>query len=189
MGVATITPHDLDALGRDGPPVELIDVRTPVEFRAAHAVGARNVPLSDLDPAALAAGRPATAGPLYVICQSGSRGRQACEKLQAAGLAGVVNVEGGTRAWVESGLPVNRGKSAISLERQVRIAAGLLVLAGVALGLFVHPYLIGLSAFVGAGLVFAGVTDTCGMGLLLARMPWNRVAATCAATRQVTNKS
>ncbi len=190
MGVATITPHDLAALVRSGPPVELLDVRTPAEFRAAHAVGARNVPLSDLDPAAIAAARPA-AGPLYVICQSGSRGRQACEKFQAAGLTDVVNVEGGTRAWAESGLPVSRGKRTISLERQVRIAAGLLVLIGVFLGYFVHPYLIGLSAFVGAGLVFAGLTDTCGMGLLLARMPWNRIApdpATCAVSRQVTNK-
>lgn len=186
MSIATVTPNDLAALGRDGRPVELLDVRTPAEFRAVHAVGARYVPLSDLDPAAIAASRPADAGPLYVICQSGSRGRQACEKLLAAGLTGVVNVEGGTRAWAESGLPVNRGKGAISLERQVRIAAGLLVLTGAALAFFVHPYLIGLSAFVGAGLVFAGVTDTCGMGLLLARMPWNRVnpgPATCPARR------
>lgn len=183
MGVATIAPHALAALGRDGPSVELIDVRTPTEFRAVHAVGARNVPLSDLDPAAFAAAR--RPGPLYVICQSGSRGRQACEKLLAAGLTDVVNVEGGTRAWVESGLPVNRGQGAISLERQVRIAAGLLVLVGAVLGYFVHPYLIGLSAFVGAGLVFAGVTDTCGMGLLLARMPWNRVAPATCTTRRV----
>ena len=98
----------------------------------------------------------------------------------------MVNVDGGTNAWVEAGLPVERGKQTISLERQVRIAAGLLVLTGAALAFFVHPYLIGLSAFVGAGLVFAGVTDTCGMGLLLARMPWNRAApgpATCAARR------
>ncbi len=187
MGVATITPQELAALGRSGPPVELIDVRTPAEFRAAHAAGARNVPLADLDAAAVAAARPA-AGPLYVICQSGGRGRQACEKLRAAGLANAVNVEGGTRAWAESGLPVNRGQRAISLERQVRIAAGLLVLVGVALGYLVHPALVGLSAFVGAGLVFAGVTDTCGMGLMLARMPWNWIApdpATCAAARHL----
>lgn len=106
----------------------------------------------------------------------------------AAGLTNVINVEGGTRAWAEAGLPVNRDKSAISLERQVRIAAGLLVLAGVVLGVFVYPYLIGLSAFVGAGRVFAGVTDTCGMGLLLARMPWNRGGpkpTTCAVAQQV----
>jgi hypothetical protein len=74
-------------------------------------------------------------------------------------------------------LTVVRGKKAISLERQVRIAAGLLVLVGAALGAFIHPAWIGLAAFVGAGLVFAGVTDTCGMGLLLARMPWNRTSA------------
>jgi hypothetical protein len=71
-------------------------------------------------------------------------------------------------------LPVVRGKKAISLERQVRIAAGSLVLLGVIGSLLIHPYVIGLSAFVGAGLLFAGITDTCGMGMLLARMPWNR---------------
>jgi hypothetical protein len=86
-----------------------------------------------------------------------------------------VNVEGGTLACVEAGLPVKTGKKAISLERQVRIAAGSLVLVGAALGFFVHPYWIGLSAFVGAGLVFAGVTDTCGMAIMLGRMPWNQV--------------
>jgi len=87
-----------------------------------------------------------------------------------------VNVEGGTLAWDQAGLPVTRGKKMMSLERQVRIAAGSLVLIGVVLAWMVHPYLIRLSAFVGAGLVFAGITDTCGMGMLLARMPWNQVA-------------
>ena len=80
----------------------------------------------------------------------------------------------------DAGLPVVRGKKAVSLERQVRIAAGSLVVIGVALGLLVHPVLFGLSGFVGAGLVFAGVTDTCGMGMMLARMPWNRRGTTCA---------
>jgi hypothetical protein len=84
-------------------------------------------------------------------------------------------------ACVEVGLPVVRGKKTISLERQVRIAAGLLVLIGSLLGWLVHPVFIGLSAFVGAGLVFAGVTDTCGMGLMLARMPWNQVQETGSA--------
>jgi hypothetical protein len=96
----------------------------------------------------------------------------------------VVNVEGGTQACESSGVPVVRGKKAISLERQVRIAAGSLVLTGVTLGWLVHPGFFGLSAFVGAGLVFAGITDTCGMGMLLARMPWNQCdagASACAA--------
>jgi rhodanese-related sulfurtransferase len=83
-------------------------------------------------------------------------------------------VEGGTLAWIEAGLPVTRGTAkVISLERQVRIAAGALVLTGVLLGWFVHPPFFGLAGFVGAGLVFAGITDFCGMGLLLAKLPWN----------------
>jgi hypothetical protein len=87
----------------------------------------------------------------------------------------VVNVEGGTQAWAQAALPVVRGKKAISLERQVRIAAGSLVLIGSLLSYFAHPYWIALPAFVGAGLLFSGITDTCGMGMLLARMPWNQV--------------
>jgi rhodanese-related sulfurtransferase len=83
-------------------------------------------------------------------------------------------VTGGTVAWEQAGLPVKRGKKAISLERQVRIAAGFLTLLGAVLGFFVHPYFIGLSAFIGAGLMFAGITDTCGMGMMLAKMPWNQ---------------
>lgn len=174
---ATIHPDKLAQLQREGQPVELIDVRTPAEFREMHITFARNVPLDRLDPARLASERNGrTAQPLYVVCRSGSRARQASEKLAAAGLE-VVNVEGGTLAWEAAGLPVIRGQKTMSLERQVRIAAGSLVLLGAALGIFVHPYWIALSAFVGAGLIFAGVTDTCGMGMLLAKMPWNQVAA------------
>ena len=77
-------------------------------------------------------------------------------------------------AWTAAGLPVVRGKATMSLERQVRIAAGLLVLVGVTLGFTVHPYWFGLSGFVGAGLAFAGITDTCMMGMMLAKLPWNR---------------
>ena len=93
----------------------------------------------------------------------------------SAGYSNVVNVDGGTQAWDQADLPVVRGKKMISLERQVRIAAGLLVLTSSLLGAFVSVYWIGLAAFVGAGLIFAGITDTCGMGLMLARMPWNQV--------------
>jgi len=173
--LATISPTEFQELRKSGKTPELLDVRTPMEFEGVHAEGARNVPLDRLDPAQIFQGRP-SAEPVYVICQSGGRGRKACELFQSAGHPNVINVDGGTSAWVSAGLPVVRGKKTMSLERQVRIAAGSLVLVGVILGFLVHPALFGLSGFIGAGLVFAGVTDTCGMGMLLARMPWNQVA-------------
>lgn len=171
----TLSAREFAEICATGKQVDLIDVRTPVEFREVHLANARNVPLDQLDPAALMQARTGSGDePLYVICRSGSRGQQACERFQRAGFANVVNIEGGTLACLETRLPIVRGKKAISLERQVRIAAGSLVLLGALLGWLVHPAFIGLSAFVGAGLVFAGITDTCAMGLLLARMPWNR---------------
>jgi rhodanese-related sulfurtransferase len=173
----TISPRQLAQLQSADPSVELLDVRTPAEFQEAHVDFARNVPLDQLDPAALRREPNKEHGrPLYVICRSGSRARQACEKLTRAGLD-AVNVEGGISAWDAAGLPVVRGQKTMSLERQVRIAAGTLVLLGAVLALLVHPYFAALSGFVGAGLIFAGMTDTCGMGLLLARMPWNRACA------------
>jgi rhodanese-related sulfurtransferase len=175
MSVTTIHPQELAALCRNGTTIDLIDVRTPSEYRNLHLEFAKNIPLDQLDAAAVIAARHGSPNePVYVICHSGTRGRQACEKFQTAGLSNVVNVEGGTPACVDAGLPIVRGKQVISLERQVRIAAGSLVLLGATLGWFIHPAFIGLSAFVGAGLIFAGITDTCGMGMLLARMPWNQ---------------
>ena len=180
-----MTPQDFAGHCKEGKKIDLIDVRTPVEYREVHVQIARNVPLDQLDVAALMQARGGSANePLYVICRSGSRGQQACEKFLKAGFLNVINIEGGTMACVEAGLPVVRGQKAMSLERQVRIAAGSLVLVGVGLS-FVHPAFIGLSAFVGAGLVFAGITDTCGMGMILARMPWNQCSkdstSCCAA--------
>lgn len=171
-----ITPEDLLQRSKSEKDFELLDVRTPVEFREVHLIFARNLPLDQLDPEQVIRRRQGTQSPLYVICRTGSRGQQAAERFRKAGHENVINVEGGTLACIDAGLPVVRGRKAISLERQVRIAAGSLVLLGVIFGFLVHPVLFGLSAFVGAGLVFAGVTDTCGMGLLLARMSWNRCA-------------
>lgn len=172
--IQSISPAELAERQKANPGLNLIDVRTPAEFRELHVAFARNVPLDQLDPAALLRDRGASSEPIYVICQKGGRGQNACEMFHQAGGTNVVNVAGGTLAAEAAGLPVVRGQATMSLERQVRIAAGALVLVGAALGYFVHPAWIGLSAFVGAGLVFAGVTDTCGMALLLARMPWNR---------------
>jgi len=174
--MSIITAQELAELCKKGKKIDLIDVRAPAEYREVHVQIARNVPLNQLDAQAQMQARNGSANePLYVICRFGSRGQQACEEFLKAGFSNVVNIEGGTMACVEAGLPVVRGKKAISLERQVRIAAGSLVLLGAVLGLLIHPALIGLSAVVGAGLVFAGITDTCGMGMILARMPWNQV--------------
>jgi len=181
-GITTISPTEL-AQRAQTDKVDVIDVRTPAEFRAVHVTIARNVPLESLRPQEVVAGRNGMSQqPLYVICQRGGRGQKACQQFIESGFANVVNVEGGTEAWEAAGLPVTRGKNAISLERQVRIAAGAIVLVGALLAIFVHPYFAGISAFVGAGLMFAGITDTCGMAMLLARMPWNQVSsgATCA---------
>ncbi|MCA9078856.1 MAG: rhodanese-like domain-containing protein [Planctomycetaceae bacterium] len=157
--------------------VDLIDVRTPVEFREVHADVARNVPLDALDPHAVMKERNGSSErPLYVICRSGARGAKAQQKFVDAGYTNVINVEGGTEAWVSEGLPATRGKKAMSLERQVRIAAGSIVFAGAVAAMVTgNVYLAGIPAFVGAGLVFAGVTDTCAMGMLIAKMPWNQV--------------
>lgn len=178
----TITPQELARLAESGKTLDVIDVRTPAEFREVHATIARNVPLDRLDCEEVLATRQAPADePLYVICRSGNRARQACEKFLKANCTNVVNVEGGTVAWEAAGLPVVRGKKTISLERQVRIAAGLLVLTGALLAFFVNIHFVWLSAFVGAGLTFAGITDTCGMAMILARMPWNQAGDTCAS--------
>ena len=149
----------------------MIDVRTPAEYGSMHANGAVNHPMESLDLEKIPFAKEHE---IHVICQSGGRSMKVSQKLDAAGFTNIVNVEGGTSAWHTAGLPVSEGKKAMSLERQVRIAAGSLVVLGVAVGQFVHPGGFGLSAFIGAGLIFAGVTDTCGMGMIIAKMPWNR---------------
>lgn len=156
--------------------IDLIDVRMPTEYREVHASGAKNFPLDALDPKAIAASRNGRSGePLYVICKSGNRSSKAVQKFLDAGIENVVNVDGGTTAWVEAGLSVVRGKKAISLERQVRIAAGSIALLGSVAALVTgNVYFAAIPAFIGAGLTFAGITDTCGMGMMLSKMPWNR---------------
>jgi rhodanese-related sulfurtransferase len=177
-----ISPQEVAAQKQS---VLLLDVRTPAEFEESHIDGAVLHPITELNPgevARLSAGKRET----VVICRSGGRARQAAEKLVSSSLPSVRVMEGGMQAWELSGLPVVQGRRTISLERQVRIAAGALTFIGAALGYFVNPAWIGLSAFVGAGLMFAGITDTCGMALVLARMPWNNRGSSgkrnCCAT-------
>lgn len=179
--ITQVSPHDTPT---DPAATLLLDVRTPAEFEEAHIAGSVLHPLGDLDAAEvnrLAQGKKNC----VVICRSGNRARQAAEKLTPQDLPQLSILEGGIQAWEKAGLPLNRGAKTMSLERQVRIAAGALVFIGAILGYFVHPAWIALSGFVGAGLVFAGITDTCGMGMLIARMPWNnrRAPSACCSTR------
>lgn len=168
----TIDPAELHALARERP-ITLIDVRTPAEYAAVHAPGAVNLPLDALDPSQLAHVGPEDT--VYVTCRSGARAARAIDKLRAAGYRKLVNVQGGTDAWVKAGLPVERGRETMSLERQVRIAAGAFTLLGVALAFWQPLAGLALAGFVGAGMMIAGITDSCAMGLLLAKMPWNKV--------------
>lgn len=178
MSVNTISLNDFQRLLKAGRQLNILDVRTPAEFARVHAAGARCVPLDGLDPAAIAAARSSPNEAVYVICHSGARAAKACERFQQAGVGEVYSIEGGTAAWERAGLPVEKGKGgAISLERQVRIVAGSLVLVGSILAWTVHRDFLVIPAFVGAGLAFAGISDLCGMGMLLTKMPWNRGSA------------
>ena len=182
MSTESIDPGSL----ADIPGAQLLDVRTPAEFEEAHVTGSKLAPLDQLDPDQVKEAFD-TSKKIYVICGSGKRAREALGKLRDGGLECGVLLNGGITAWSDRGLALERGRKIMGLERQVRIAAGTLVLVGIGLS-FLNPWSLVLSAFVGAGLVFAGITDTCGMGMLLARMPWNRrgkgsVADSCSINR------
>jgi rhodanese-related sulfurtransferase len=155
--------------------IDLIDVRTPVEFRQLHAVGATNIPIDVLGLENIRGARSGRSDdPLYVICASGQRSRRSIQKLTKLGIDNVVNVDGGTSAWEQAGLPVIRGQRTLALPQQMQIAAGTMVTTGFVLGMGVHPAFNLLSVAVGLGLIFAGLTGYCPLSSLIARMPWNQ---------------
>ncbi len=176
MSLSPITSADAKRLMAAG--AVLVDVREADEHARVRIPGARHVALSGL-------GRVDCADAPAVIfhCRSGARTAAAAAKLAAAAAPTEAYVlEGGLEAWRRAGLPVVEDRSQpIEIQRQVQIAAGTLVLAGAVLGTFVNPAFYGLSAFVGAGLIFAGVSGFCGMARVLARMPWNRGSGQAAA--------
>jgi len=155
-------------------PVNLLDVRTPAEFETVKIAGSINIPLDRLNPAEVRSRFGADAA-LYCVCQTGTRSQLAAARLRNAGLTNVIHVDGGTNAWVAGGLPVERGpRNVISLDRQMRITAGALIVAGIAVGALWHPAGYWLAGLIGAGLAYAGLSNTCGMTVVLAKMPWNR---------------
>ena len=156
--------------GRSSVELLRVDVRSATEYASGHIPGAMNIPLEQIEKrvADLSTDRP-----IALICQKGQRARVAATLLQPCRTELLV-VEGGTKAWRDAGLSlVASVKARWSLERQVRLIAGLLVFSGSLLAALVSPYWLIVPAFVGCGLSFAGATDICPMGLLLARLPWN----------------
>lgn len=174
MSVLTpLKPSDVAARLKAGKAV-LIDIREPDEFAREHVSGAIHTPLSAFDqaPATLPDGRE-----VIYTCRTGNRTGVNCVRLAARVPGEAFVLEGGLDAWKSAGLATRTDRSRpIELMRQVQMTAGGLILLGAALGLLVHPGFWGLSAFVGAGLFFAGATGFCGMARLLALMPWNRAA-------------
>jgi glyoxylase-like metal-dependent hydrolase (beta-lactamase superfamily II) len=170
---ATIEARELRALVTDGAAPWLLDVRTPIEFESEHIDDSRNIPLDALDAQV---DEIPEAADVVVICRTGVRATIAAEALARAGRRSRV-LEGGVQAWRRARLPLREGRKRLPVDRQVQLIAGSMVLTGVALGTLVNPWWLALSAFFGAGLTFAGATGTCGLAVVLLKMPWNRFVA------------
>jgi len=150
----------------------VLDVRSPGEFETAHIDGAVNIPVDRLDPHLREIVSNA-GGTMVLVCQSGGRAEQAATKLSRQGKQDLVLLDGGMNAWQQSGAPVRRGEvQRWALERQVRLVAGSIVLSSVAASALV-PRLKWIGAGIGGGLVFAAVSNTCMMGMLLGKLPYN----------------
>ena len=176
--VPIITPEQLRTEQLAGKSPALVDVRTTAEYRAGHIPGALHIPGDELALATVEK-RLGKSGPgkdevLYITCHAGQRAARAAATLQQYGLTNIALVEGGTQRWQQAGLPLRRCGSAISLERQVQITIGSLLILKVVLGFSVHELFFAAAAFIGAGLILAGITRWCGMAQLVAQLPWNR---------------
>ncbi|MEU6877708.1 rhodanese-like domain-containing protein [Streptomyces sp. NPDC046712] len=174
------TPDSLDADQARARLDELtvVDVRTPAEYASGHLPGALNVPLDQLGRAVPALQEAAGRGELLIVCQSGGRSAAARAQLSARGVT-TLDLAGGTGGWAARGHELVRpagapAKPVWAMERQVRLVAGSLVLIGLALGLLLHPAWQLLSAGVAGGLVFSALTNTCGMAVVLGKLPYNR---------------
>jgi rhodanese-related sulfurtransferase len=169
---AVIGSAELGDLLNSPRPPRLIDVRTPGEFETAHIAGAYNVPLDLLRQHRDEIGEHLERD-VVLVCRSGQRSAQAGATLREAGLVHLHVLDGGMTAWESAGLPVNRGAERWDLERQVRLVAGSIVVSSV-LGSIAAPKLKWLAAGIGSGLAYAALSNTCAMGMLLARLPYNR---------------
>ncbi|WP_030232144.1 rhodanese-like domain-containing protein [Streptomyces sp. NRRL S-455] len=156
----------------------IIDVRTPGEYASGHLPGAHNIPLDHLDSALPALKTAADRGNLLVVCASGARSATAWRRLADQGIT-AATLTGGTTAWTQLGHDIHRlsgTRTPWAMDRQVRLAAGCLVLTGLIAGRRRHAAR-WLSAGVAGGLVFSALTNTCGMAKILARLPHNQPRA------------
>ena len=170
--IQTIHPEELERLRMTGAEIAIVDVCTPPEFAHVRLLGSRNLPMDSPELEHFMEARLGTpCDPAYVICKGGVRSAKVCGHFAGANL---VNVEGGTLLWSKLGLPIVRDLKGISLERQVRIIAGGIVLLASALGVVIHPYFGLVSAMIGGGLMTAGLTNSCAMAMVLAKFPWNK---------------
>lgn len=175
----TITTTELNELLQTGQRFQMIDVRSRSEYATGHVPGSINIPMDEIEARLYDLHDQ---DPVVLICQSGKRAGMTCEWLTHY-KDNLMLLEGGTSNWAENGLPIIQSKKTRwSLDRQVRLGAGLFVLTGVLLALFVNPAWIYLALFVGAGLTFAGATDICMMALVLERLPWNRPKSLSSST-------
>lgn len=176
--ITTISPQQLHTVWRGGEKIKLIDVRTAAEYRAGHIAGAKLIPLDELSSKTLAGDEQfAGAGheqPLYLTCHAGQRAQQAAERLIDAGYHNLTLIAGGTEAWQKAGLPIQRCGNAISLERQVQIAIGALLVLKVLFGFTINELFFAAIPLIGTGLIVAGITNWCGMARLMALLPWNQ---------------
>ncbi len=148
----------------------IIDVRSPAEFESVHIKGAINIPADKIQEIIKEIEK--VKKDILFICKSGNRSNIACSFVSH--LEHSKSIAGGIQAWQDEGYPVIKGKQKWDIERQVRFTAGLLVTIGIILGYFLTPYFYLLSLFVGLGLVFASVTNTCAMGMLIMKLPYNK---------------
>jgi rhodanese-related sulfurtransferase len=172
----TIDPATLRDMLDSGRRPRLLDVRTPAEFETAHIPGAYNVPLDLLREHRTELLQHLDED-VVLVCRSGARAAQAGQTLAQAGLPNLRVLDGGMLAWQTSNAPTNHGRPRWDLERQVRLVAGTIVLASILASIFV-PAAKWIAALLGAGLTVAALTNTCAMGMLLAKLPYNR-GATC----------
>ncbi|MDR7328360.1 rhodanese-like domain-containing protein [Corynebacterium guangdongense] len=173
--ITALQPADLKERLANDEKIMVIDVRTPAEFETVHIKGAYNVPLSMLSEHTKEfAGRFADGAVL--VCQSGARAEQARERLAAVGLETTTILAGGTDAYEKAGGDVVRGNQRWDMNRQVRMGAGSLVLAGFVGSRVVSRPVGFLSAAVGAGLVWSAVSNSCMMATVLSKAPWNKAS-------------